>query len=694
MSADTHELFVAIRCEELPARFVTLATEQLAQGLLGLLSGVDHGAVRTWATPRRIAVAVADVAPGKPQVEKLVTGPPAAAAFRDGEPTGAAVGFARGKGVAVAELETVDGPRGPVIAARISQGGERTVDLVTQGLEAVVLGISFPMSMRWQTGGPRWARPLHGVIALYGDDIAPATVAGLDAGRTTLGHRLTPGPVRVQSADDWAEQLRAHHVEPDRAARRARIEADLAGLAASAGTELSLDPSLLEEVVDLVEWPVPVLCCFDEELLELPPRLLVESMRVHLKVFPLWRSEDRLDHHFLAVSNHPYGTRRLTADTIAHGNAKVIGARFHDARFFYAEDRKLTLSQHDADLVRMRWIRGGGTMQDKARRVSVLSARLAPLFAADGDVAQRAGRLCKADLATQLVGEFPKLQGHVGRLLAGFDGEPEGVALAIEEHYLPRGSGDLLPSTAEARTVAAADRLDTLAGCFASGIRLKGSSDPLGLRRAAHGLLQILLAAQVRSPLTELFDTAIDCVGTNVVRKTGSPAADRDDLVEFTTARLRALLRERFDTEVVDAVLGAEGQRDPVALQARVDAMSALAATADFGPLKTTFKRVMGLTKDHHSAAYQPAALVDEAEQALHAALDDVAPRARQAENELDYGGALAALSQLKTPVDQLFDRVMVMAEDPDVRANRLGLLRSVADEFRRIADFTLLSVE
>ena len=689
------ELFLAVRCEELPARFVTLAVEQLSTGLQGLLKGLDHGAVRTWATPRRIAVAIADVVPARPLVEQLVLGPAAAAAFRDGQPTQAAVGFARGKGVAVQDLVLVDGPKGQVIAARVQQGGERTVDVVAAGLAELVLGLRFPMSMRWQAGPARWSRPIHEVIALYDGQRIPAVVAGIETGTTTTGHRLSPAPFPVDGADAWVAGLRRHHVEPDRQARRARIEAELHEAAAAAGAIVKVDTTLLDEVTDLVEWPVPVLCTFDRELLDLPPRLLVESMRVHQRVFPLWQADapDRLDHRFLAVSNHPLGRQAETADTIANGNAKVIGARFHDARFFYAEDRRKRLEEHDAALARMQWIRGGGTMQDKARRIARLARLLATDLGADGEVAERAGRLCKADLATQMVGEFPELQGHVGRLLAALDGEPAAAALAIEEHYLPRSASDALPGSPAGRALALADRLDTLAGCFATGIRLKGSSDPLGLRRAAVGLLQLVLDAGLRRPLGELFDLALGGLGDEVQTR-GSLGEARDDLVEFTMTRLRALLREDHDTEVVDAVLDAGGAQDPVALQARVQALSALARTDGFGPMKVTFKRVMGLTRDHGSAAYEPSDLAHPAERALHQALEAVVPRARSQAGHLQYAAALAALSELKGPVDALFDQVMVMAEDPAVRATRLGLLRAVADEFHRIADFSLLSAE
>lgn len=688
------DLFIALRCEELPARVVRSAAEQLAQGLLELLGSVPHGEIQTWSTPRRLAVRVREVAEARPGVEQVLTGPAEAAAFQDGRPTAAAVGFARGKGVPVEALEVVEGPKGRVVAVRVQQGGERVVELVAARLEALVLGMRFPVGMRWQPGGPRWARPIHGLIALHGRERIPVTVAGVASGTVERGHRLSPEPFEVDGAESWVEGLRAHHVEPDREARRARIEAELAAHAARLQARLRPDPELIEEITDLVEWPVVVPCAFEAELLDLPPRLLVESMRVHQRVIPLWEADgERLTHRFLAVSNHPLGQQAATRETIARGNARVVGARFHDARFFYAEDRRRPLEEHAARLQRTQWMRGGGSLADKAERLRRLAARLAPLLGADPTAAAHAARLAKADLSTQMVGEFPELQGHVGRLLAALEGQPPAVALAIEEHYLPRGASDALPTSPLGRTVALADRLDTLAACFTLGIRLKGSSDPLGLRRAAHGLLQLQLDAGLRAPPSDLFALALDNLDGSVEVRSPRPTCLLD-LAEFTQARLQALLAQEADRGIVDAVLQAGGARDPLALRARVRAMAELARSPDFGPLKATFKRVMGLSREHADPRYTVEALREPVELALHGALVASLPQARAAEAALDYRGALLALSRLKAPVDAFFEGVLVMAEDPQVRRNRLGLLRAIADEFARIADLTCLSAD
>lgn len=686
-------LFIELRCEELPARFVRIAEAGLRDAVLQLLNGIAHGAVRTWATPRRVALAIEDLAPARPEELSVVTGPAEAAAYRDGKPTPAAVGFAKGKGIPVEDLILVDSPKGRVIAAQVRSGGQRVVDLLGQGLGDAILGIPFVHTMTW--GPARWARPIHGLVALYGDALVPAAVAGVAAGRETLGHRLSPGPITIDGAEGYAAALRAHFVIADRAEREATIRAQLDAAARALGLQVG-ELDLVDEVVDLVEWPQVVACAFDQSLLHLPPRLLVESMGVHQRVFPLF-AEDALSHRFLAVSNHPFAdTDPECAATIAAGNAKVLGARFHDARFFYAEDRKKPLAVHGEKLARMQWIRGGGTMADKGARVGAIAEELAPRLGASGAAAARAGGLSKADLATQMVGEFPELQGHVGRLLAAFDGEPPELSLAIEEHYLPRFSGDQLPSAALGLTVALADRLDTLTRTFALGLKPKGSADPLGLRRAAGGVVALLLHAGLRIELPGLLRGADRAGASASAGLAAAPVGALSDeqlaeLVGFVMDRARAALTESHATDVVNAVF-ASRDHDVVALAARCAAMSALAADPAFEELKTTFKRVMNITKDHTTTAFDPAALVEPAELALAARFGEARDRARACAEASDFAGALHALVTLKGPVDAFFDAVLVMAPEPALREARLGLLSAIALEFRRIADFKHLN--
>lgn len=673
----TAELFIEVRCEELPARFVALAARELAAAVAGLIKGIDHGAITTWSTPRRVAVSIADVAAGKPVQEQIITGPPERAAFKDGAPTRAAQGFARGKGVSVDDLFIHDGPRGRVVAVKVQTGGEQTVSLVADGLEAAILGIRFPKSMRWSTLSAAWARPIQGITAVYDGALIQTSVLGQQAAATSTGHRLAPEAFAVTGSESWLEGLRAHYVEADPAARRAAIEAQLREAAGALGATIE-DWDLVDEVVDLVEWPVAVTASFGEDLLELPPRLLVEAMKIHQRVFPLY-IDGKLDHHFLVISNQPFATDAETAQIIANGNRRVLTARFYDARFFYAEDRKKGLLAAGERLSGMQWIRSGGTMADKAARLEALAEKLAGHFRATPAVAARAGALCKNDLATQMVTEFPKLQGHVGNLLARIGGEPDAVATAIEEHYLPRYQGDSLPATPAGMAVAVADRLDSLVGCFQRNLQPKGSSDPLGLRRAAIGTLQLLLHSGVRLQMSELIAVA---------------APDGVEALEdFVLARARAMLSDEYGAELVSAVLET-GDRDIVALDARLKAMAALAATDEFGPLKTTFKRVMGLTKEHTQTDYDVSALDEASEVALHEAFMGVRDEARVHSAALRYAEALAALSSIKPAVDRFFDDVLVMHDDPAVRGRRLSLLRAIGDEFRQIADFTQLSAE
>ncbi|MCB9744940.1 MAG: glycine--tRNA ligase subunit beta [Alphaproteobacteria bacterium] len=688
------DLLIELRSEELPVSMIAPALDALAKGLLELLEGVAHGELRRFSTPRRLCVVVEGVAEGRPEVESLVTGPPLAAAKRNGEWTKAAAGFARGRGVDVEDLIVATDAKGrEVVGARITEGGERTVDLVAAGLEKLVLGLPFRKSMRWADGAARWGRPLHQVVAVYGGARIPASVAGIETSAEVLGHRRAElGPAPVSGAADYLHALRTRYVMADREARRAHVAENVRACAAAEGVEAVLDDALLDEVTDLVEWPVPMVGRFEAELLELPERLLEESMRVHQRYFPS-RRDGRLHNVFFIVSNNPHGD----PETIAAGNARVIAARFHDAQFFYAEDRKKSLAQHGAGLVKMRWVRGLGTMAQKQDRVAALGARLAEGLGADAAVAREAGALTKADLLSQMVGEFPKLQGHMGRLYAAHEGRPEAVAQAIEEHYLPRYAGDEIAASPAGRALALADRLDTLAGCFGIGLVPKGSADPQGLRRATIGVLATLLGAGSSLGLGALIDAALDgyeASGEDAVTIKRPRAEVRAELLDFMLGRLRgALMAEGHSTDIVDAVLAAGGDV-PLQLQARVAALTRLSEDGGFKPLMVTFKRVMNITKGHESADYDAAHFSAPAEQALAGAVEAASARVLGLTEALDFEAALAEMATLKAPVDRFFDDVLVMAEDEAIRASRLGLLNSVAALFKGVADFSHISTE
>ncbi len=698
------ELFVEVLCEELPAAMVRPALDGLRDGLLALLAGVSTGAVRCYATPRRLAVAIADVAEGRPLTERLITGPPADRAFKDGAPTQAAIGFARGKGVDVDAIQVVDGPKGQVIAVAVREGGERAADLLAHGLPGVILGLPFAKSMEWGEGGTRFGRPLHRVNALLDGAPIAAEVAGLAVGHETLGHRLSPlGPLTFDSETTWLDGLRARHVEPDLDARKAQIRALLDEAAQRLGGDRIDDPVLLEEVTHLVEWPTLVIGAFDKDLLNLPHRLLVESMKSHQRYFPVHRGGE-LTHHFVVISNNPWGDEKL----VAEGNARVLRARFYDARFFLAEDRKHSLAEHGKKLERMQWIRGLGSMADKQARVARLAAVVARTVGADPEVAGRAGALCKSDLTTQMVGEFPELQGHMGRLYARGGGESEAVAVAIEESWLPRGAFVEVPETLEGTAVALADRLDTLVGCFGIGQIPTGGGDVLGLRRAAMGIVAIDRRHALRLDLNALFAAAIENfhAGANdgddrfgkwiVARGDDAVARDADtlsdELVAFTLARLKAMLvGEGASADRVDAVL-AVGAPEPLTLWNKVKALEAIAGTDEFEQVMRTFKRVLNITVGLDVSPVAPDHLVEPAEKDLGAAIADVAGAVEAAEAELDYSAMLRAMLALQAPVAAFFDAVLVDDPDPAIKARRIGLLGQCTRVFRRLADFSRIS--
>jgi glycyl-tRNA synthetase beta chain len=661
------------------------ALQALERGLRGLLKGIDAGASRTYSTPRRLAVVIDDVGVGRPVNEKLVTGPPAQAAQRDGQWTKAAQGFARGKGVSVDDLQIVDVKGRQVVAATVRQGGEQTVDLVAAGLEKLILGLPFKRSMRWGSGAVRWGRPLHQVVAVFGGERIPATVAGIETTAAVVGHRRADQtPVPVSDAASYVEGLRGRWVLADRAERQAVIVRGLQELAADASVDLDLDKRLLEEVTDLVEWPMPIAARFDEQLLELPDRLLEESMRVHQRYFPTF-SGGALTPMFLIVSNNPTGDAAL----IATGNQRVLAARFHDAHFFLNEDKKVSLAEHGADLARMRWVRGLGTVEDKQARVSALAGVLAERLDLDPDAARRAGALCKCDLLSNMVGEFPELQGHMGRLYAESEGQPAAVASAIEEHYWPRFSGDRTPPSAAGQAVALADRMDTLVGCFSIGLKPKGSADPQGLRRAAIGVNAILMDAGLRVSWSELITLTTPAFAD-------SKTADDADtaLLAFLRSRLRASFQgSGFRTDHVDAVLNAGGD-EPVALLARLQALQALSQTPDFAPLMEALKRVLNISKDHTTSDYDAAALEHPSEIALSDAIVGASAQVQASVDALDIGDALRTIAALKPTIDAFFEGVFVMAEDPALRAARLGLLRRVAELFLSVADFRAISTD
>lgn len=719
------DLLIELGCEELPARMVQPAAQGLKDAVLNLIAGVPYESVHVFATPRRIAVAVENLESATPVVEREILGPPADKAFGpDGAPTPTGLAFAVSKGADPATLRIVEVPKRGAVAAVLAKEGGVTVDvLVRDGLADIISKLPFPKTMIWGDGGLSFGRPLHRILAIYDGNTIEGEAHGIRFGHVTTGHRLTPEPIIVGNLNYWQAGLRAHHVEPSVEARRTKIQA----LLDAAATELEADPivndELLDEVTNLVEWPTAVIGRFDEDLLELPPRLLVTSMRVHQRYFPVYR-QGQLTNRFVVISNNPFADEKV----VAEGNARVLRARFYDARFFLSEDRSKRLEQHGEKLVSMRWIRGLGTMADKAGRMAAQACGLMERLGADGPTVGRAATLSKCDLPSQMVGEFPELQGHMGRLYATYQGETDAVALAIEEHYLPRSAGDALPTSPVGRALAIGDRLDTLVGCFGIGQEPKGGGDPQGLRRAALAVINLLLDAGISAPLRTLFTEAVAAFHGMVRQAAGpelcasaEPAAKLakafpsydawiaarglgeqatgeaelvGKLVDFALARFKAAQVDRGRSpDLVDAVLAVAGDDpDPVVLAAKLDALAAVAGTERFAPILVTFKRLLNILGDEVTVAQVAESIPDGAERALAVAARDAGTLVAAFGGRNDWSGALDAAVSLSAPVDAFFEAVMVNDPDPGIRARRLGILGSVAGSFRSIADFSRIS--
>ena len=676
------ELFIEIGCEELPARFVVSTMEGFAASMTKLLGPLTTTAPRAWATPRRIAVAFGDVQAETPRVEKLVTGPPVAAAFEDGVPGPAALAFAAKMGVSVDALQRVAGPKGEVVAALRMEGGECLVDLVAAGLEAAILGIPFRKTMRWGKRREQFPRPIQYVCAVLDGALVPASVCGQPTVASSVGHWLWfPEPFAVVSAAQWEQTLLERDVVADVATRRARLVRLLGERSADLGAELNLDEALVDEVTNLVEKPTVIVGEFDAALLSLPPRLLVESMKVNQRYFPLYR-DGALTNQFLVATNNPHGDAAL----IARGNARVLAARFHDAKFFFGEDAKKPLVEHGKRLSGMLWLRevkgADGralTMLQRQAIVAEAGVGLAGLCGADADRTRQAGLLCKSDLPTLMVGEFPELQGHVGRkLLEDVEHINARVALAVEEHYHPRFAGDSIPTSAEGSALSLAERLTLLDAAFAAGHAPKGGGDALALRRAAGGVVAVVLGGMgtlSSASVPELFSAA--------------GVAGSEELTEFVLARLKALLGgEGVPTDVVEAV-AATGSTGIGDIAARARAFGQLAEGGQMAAIRVTFRRVAGLVKQNPGEGGPLQELDAAALEAVGRALRD-AVVAIPASGRVDE--RLASLVGLRPLVDAYFDGVMVMAEEPTLRAARLGLLRGIVARFSTLADFSRLS--
>ncbi len=684
------ELFLELGTEEIPAGFIPRALSDMQRMLCKELDNarISYGEVRTFATPRRLAIAITDVAKLQQRQELELTGPPARIAFdADGKPTKAAEGFARTNGVSVDELQTIETEKGAYLfLSKVIEGGESTEQL-PQILAQVVSKIQFKKSMRWKDLDVRFARPMHWIVAIYDGEVVPFTFGDLQSDNVSRGHRfMAPDEFTVCSAADYIAKAEKQHVIPQIEKRRQLIEEQLETLAQQLGGKINPDADLLEEVSFLVETPQALAGTIEDRFLQLPPELLITSMREHQRYFTLIDEQGKLLPHFITIGN------TLTKDpsVVVAGNERVLKARLADAMFFWQEDQKNRLEDRLEPLKKVVYQAKLGTSYEKIERFTELAIGLAQQFApADLELTKRAALLAKCDLESGMVYEFPELQGIMGREYALLEGEDRRVATAIFEHYLPTQAGGELPSDNVGAFVSLADKIDSICGCFSVGLIPTGTADPYALRRCAIGILAIILDRGYAISIPELVEKSVALLEAKRQRPAEEIVAD---VLEFIRLRLVNMLTgQDYPSDVVDAVLSA-AFTEPVDAVDRVKALADLKGREDFEPLSVAFKRVGNIIKGGLEQEVDPALFEADCEKQLYEQLRQVQNKVAELVAGRNYPVALETIAGLRAPVDAFFEGVMVMAEDQAVKNNRLALLTSIAGLFKGVADFSRIA--
>ncbi len=683
-------LLIELLTEELPPKALNNLGNHFAAAIVEglekaqLIDGETQ--FTAYASPRRLAVQVPNVKAVQADQQIVKKGVSVAAGMKDGVPTKALEGFARSCGVEISQLYTVFDGKQDVYAYEFTQQGKPLAELLSDILNAAVKKLPIPKVMRWGSSTHTFVRPVHGLIALHGADVLPVSVLGLESGRTTLGHRfLSSGEISFAQADDYAKQIAEQgKVIANFAERKNAIKQALDAQASSLNATVAADDSLLDEVTALVEYPVVLQAGFEEHFLAVPQECLILTMQQNQKYFPLLDQNGKLMNRFLLVSN----LQAADPSHIIQGNERVLRARLSDAEFFYKQDQKATLESRLPKLASVVYHNKIGSQAERIDRLQNIAAHIAGCLNADKAVAERAARLAKADLVTEMVGEFPELQGTMGKYYAQLDGETPEIAQAIEQHYQPRFAGDTLPESAIATSVALADKLETLVGIWGIGLIPTGDKDPYALRRAALGVLRMLMNAPLS--IRDLLNTVAAQFPANVL-------SDKDKVVaevaDFMQARLAVLLQNDYAPDVVAAVLAQRPDRLDD-LTAKLQAVEAFKQLPEAAALAAANKRVQNLLKKAESdlGDVNAALLAQDEEKALFAAVQDLQPRVQAAIAARDFQAALKALATIKPQVDAFFDGVMVMADDAAVKQNRLNLLNLLAGLMNAVADIAALS--
>ncbi len=720
------DFLLELLSEEIPARMQKGARAELEKLFRREMdaSGVAVGDLTVWSTPRRLALIARDLPTETEAVHDEAKGPP------EGAPDQAVDGFCRKNGVTRDKLEVRDIKGRNTYFAVIEKPGRAVKDVLVEAIPAIIRDFSWPKSMRWgdasiSTESQKWVRPLSGIVALMGETVVECEVDGIASGDTTEGHRFhSDGSVEISSADDYADKLRAAHVIVDHEERQDTVRAGAKAAAEAAGFKLVEDEGLVIENAGLTEWPVPLLGRFEDDFLDVPPETIQLTARVNQKYFVCEDADGKLANAFICTANIWAEDPAVVVD----GNRKVLAARLSDARFFWELDQKKTLAEHAEGLERITFHEKLGTVADKVDRVAKLARWLCEegIVKGDPDLAEQAARLCKADLVTEMVGEFPELQGLMGGYYAAKEGLDPKVSDAIRDHYKPVGQGDNVPTAPVTVAVSLADKLDTLIGFFLIDEKPTGSKDPFALRRAGLAILRQIAAANLRGSLLALLHRTI-IIGT--AEELGKHAywhaydammsryesiefdkalpteqrnkqfeaylkkieiAEAEIVLEFIIDRLKVQQREAgVRHDLIDAVFALGGEDDLVRLLARVHALQAFVETEDGANLLAGYKRATNILKKEEFEPTEPSHSPDPSEKALIDALDEAAPKATAAVEAEDFAAAMSALATLRAPIDRFFEDVIVNAEEKDVRAARLTLLSRFRDAVHRVADFS-----
>ncbi|SFG53203.1 glycine--tRNA ligase subunit beta [Sulfitobacter dubius] len=691
------DLLIELFSEEIPARMQKRAGEDLQKLVTnGLVeAGLTYGSAAVFTTPRRLTLALGDMLAASPRQVEERKGPKADA------PEKAIEGFLRGAGLTRDQLEERDTPKGKILFAKIEKPGRPAAEIVAEVLEQTIRNFPWPKSMRWGTGSLKWVRPLHSILCVISDEagaeVVPLTIDGIAAGNTTRGHRfLAPAEIEVSGFEDYQDKLSRAFVVLDPAARADTIWHDATNMAFAAGLEVVEDAGLLAEVAGLVEYPVVLMGRIGEDFLGLPPEVLQTSMKEHQKFFSVRNPKSGQIERFVTVAN------RTTADegaTILTGNEKVLGARLSDAKFFWDNDLRTVTSGAGMET----WVKALenvtfhnklGTQAELIDRMATLSRELAPLVGADADEAEQAARVAKADLSSEMVYEFPELQGLMGSYYARKAGMSDAVADAAKDHYAPLGPSDDVPTAPVSIAVALAEKIDKLTGFWAIDEKPTGSKDPFALRRAALGVIRILLENDVSLSLNDVLGQSAEIVGD---RDAGR--ADIADIRGFIHDRLKVYLRDLgIRHDVIDACIAMDGSEDLTLLVKRARALSETLKTDDGENLIQGFKRANNILSQaeeadgvEYSFGADPKFAETDAEKDLFAALDKAEAKITSAMAAQDFSTAMAAMAELRGPIDAFFEAVQVNADNPTVRRNRLNLLSRIRTICSAVADLTKL---